>query len=157
MTDSITRFSRRGLALAVALCFLPAATAHADWDLGVRAGYYSDTEEAFLGVEALTQVGPRPLYFNPNVEYVFVDRGSLLTLNGDFHYDFWEEGNWNAWAGAGPAVVFRDFNGRDDTDFGVNLLAGFGMRRGAVRPYLQGKVLIADDTEAVIAVGLRFF
>jgi hypothetical protein len=31
------------------------------------------------------------------------------------------------------------------------------MIRGAVRPYVQGKILVSDETEAVIAFGLRFF
>lgn len=148
----------RALALAAAAALVLPAAAHAEWDAGVRAGYYSDTEEAFLGVEALTNVGASGWYFNPNLEFVFVDPGELFTLNGDFHYDFWSDGDWNAWAGAGPALIFRENRrGDDETDFGVNVIAGLGARRGAVRPYVQGKVLIADETEAVLGVGVRFF
>jgi hypothetical protein len=147
------------LAMALTLAALPAATAEAQWDFGVRGGYYSDVEEAFLGAELLTPIGPGGWYFNPNVEYVFVDPGDLFSINGDFHYDFWQEGSWNAWLGAGPGVIFRDTGRRrgDETDLGLNLLAGIGARQGATRPYLQGKVVFADETEAVLAVGLRFF
>lgn len=145
----------------VALAVLAApAPAEAQVDLDVRAGIYTDVEEAFIGAGILTGVTGN-WYFNPNVEFVFVDPGSLWTLNGDFHYDFARRGNWTFWAGGGPAVIFRDFEnrrGRDDseTDFGANLLAGFGMTRGAVRPYGQFKVILSDDTEAVLALGLRF-
>jgi len=143
--------------LALTLMALPSVV-RADWDAGVRAGYYADTEEPFLGAELLGDVGPRGLYFNPNFEWVLIDDRDLWTLNGDFHYDFSTQGEWSVWAGGGPAIVFRENRrGDEDNDFGANLLAGVGMNRGAVRPYVQGKILLADETEAVIGVGLRFF
>lgn len=145
------------LALAA---FAAPAPVEAQVDFDLRAGVYTDTEEAFIGAGILTGVTGN-WYFNPNVEYVFVDPGSLWTLNGDFHYDFARRGNWTFWAGAGPALIFRDFDDRrrdddSETDFGANLLAGVGMARGAVRPYGQFKVILSDDTEAVLALGLRF-
>ncbi|HEX6201011.1 MAG TPA: hypothetical protein VF150_12155 [Thermoanaerobaculia bacterium] len=160
---------KRLLSAAAAVLALAAfsapAPAEAQIDLDLRAGIYTDVEEAFIGAGILTDVTGN-WYFNPNVEYVFVDPGSLWTLNGDFHYDFLQEGNWSFWAGAGPAIIFRDFDddgrrgrrGDDDseTDFGANLLAGVGMVRGTVRPYGQVKVVLSDDTEAVLAVGVRF-
>ena len=150
-------------AIVALAAVLAPAPAEAQIDLDLRAGIYTDAEEAFIGAGILTDVTGN-WYFNPNVEYVFVDPGSLLTLNGDFHYDFAREGTWSFWAGAGPAIIFRDFGDgrrgrRDDdneTDFGANLLAGVGMVRGAVRPYGQVKVVLSDDTEAVLAVGVRF-
>lgn len=153
------------LTLAAAAAFaIPAAPASAV-DFGVRGGVYDDADSAFVGGELLFQISPR-WYFNPNLEYVFVDDGDLFTLNGDFHYDFDTSGNVAVWAGGGPAVLLIDDDDdrgrrRDDddgdTDFGANLLAGVGMKSGAVRPYLQGKVILADETEAVLAVGIRFF
>jgi hypothetical protein len=41
------------------------------------------------------------------------------------------------------------------TDVGANFLFGVGAR-GDVIPYLQGKLIVSDDTEFVIAFGLRF-
>ncbi len=141
------------------LCLAPSPAA-AEIDPGIRAGIYSDASEAFVGVELLTDITGQ-WYFNPNIEYVFVDNGSLWTLNGDVHYDLQTRSPWAVWLGGGLAVIFSEVDlprGRsvDDTEVGLNLLAGGGAKRGAIRPYLQGKVIIADDTEAVIAVGLRF-
>lgn len=147
-----------GALLVLALIAAPAA---AQVDPDFRAGYYSDTEEAFIGGGILTRM-TGSWYFNPNLEYVFVDPGSLWTLNGDFHYDFARTGDWTFWAGGGPALLFRDFDddrGRgddSDTDFGANLLIGTGLAGGAARPYAQFKVLLADETEAVVAFGVRF-
>jgi hypothetical protein len=150
--------------LAAAAVLLWPGAAEAQWDFGVRGGVYTDAEAGFVGFEGLTQVGRTQWFFNPNVEIAFPDERDLITVNGDFHYDFPTEGNLAVWVGGGPAVIFDDPDDRrrrraddDDTDFGANLIAGIGMKRSGVRPYLQGKVILADETEAVIAVGLRFF
>jgi len=147
------------LAAALALA-VPAGPASAV-DFGVRAGVYDDAGEAFVGGELLFQLAPR-WFFNPNLEYVFVDNGDLITVNGDVHYDLPVDFNGYVWVGGGPALILddRDFPGRrrddDDTDVGFNLLGGVGWRTDGVVPYLQGKVILADETEAVFAFGLRF-
>jgi hypothetical protein len=46
-------------------------------------------------------------------------------------------------------------SGRRDTDLGLNLLFGLGLK-GNVVPYVQGKVIVSDDTEFVIGIGVRF-
>lgn len=153
------------MALALAGLLVPTLAQAQDIDFGVRAGYYSDVEEGFLGVEALRGFGRGGhWFFNPNLEWVFIDGGDYATLNGDVHYDFDTDGPFAVWVGGGPALVYNSFDrprrrGDDDseTDFGFNLLAGIGTaRRMAIRPYLQGKILLSDETEAVIAVGVRF-
>ena len=147
--------------VAIALAPAPAA---ADVDFGVRAGFYDDADSGFVGAELLTGITGR-WFFNPNVEFVLVDDGTLWTLNGDAHYDLPTSSELAFWVGGGPAVIFRDLDpprncprceGVDETDFGLNLLGGVGMKRGGIRPYAQGKVVISDDTEAVLGVGLRF-
>lgn len=153
-------------ALAVACLFLVPAGARAEVDFGVRGGLYSDAEAGFIGGELLWDV-TRQWYFNPNLEYVFVDDGDLWTLNLDFHYDFDTRTPFYVWAGGGPAAIFssvdpprncrRNCDSDDETDLGLNLLGGVGFGKGqALRPYIQGKVVLSDDTEAVLAVGIRF-
>ncbi|HKH49894.1 MAG TPA: hypothetical protein VKM72_35015 [Thermoanaerobaculia bacterium] len=152
--------------LAVAGLLIMPGLAQADVDFGVRGGFYSDADAGFLGGEALIGL-TRAWYFNPNIEYVFVDDGSLWTANADFHYDFPTHSNLAVWAGGGPAVIFssidpprgcRNCDSNDQTDLGLNLLGGVGFsKRGPIRPYVQGKVTLSDNTEAAIAFGLRFY
>ncbi|HVS02331.1 MAG TPA: hypothetical protein VMT16_06135 [Thermoanaerobaculia bacterium] len=153
---TLPRLICRSPILAAAALVLATAPAAADTDFGVRAGVYTDIEEPFVGVELLMPVGRSSWYFNPNLEVVFVDPGDLVTLNIDFHYDFKGTDDLYVWAGGGPAVVFRDTGRDDETDLGANLLAGVGLKNLAFVPYLQGKVLLADETEGVIAIGIRF-
>ena len=151
----MTTSSRFALAAAILLA-VPAA-AQADPRFGVRFGYYTEAEAPFLGAEMLFRVVPE-IYFNPNVEAVFVDDGHYFTINGDFHYDFLSGRRTFAWLGAGLAVINTDPEGsaEGNTDVGLNLLAGIGTRRGRVIPYAQAKVILKSDTEFAIGVGLRF-
>jgi hypothetical protein len=144
-------------AALLALVFLPAAAKAADF--GVRTGFYNEANEGFVGAEALVKMSG-PWFFNPNAEYVFIDNGTLMSVNGDVHYDFDVNGPTYVWAGGGAAVILRDPDvpRRADsrTDLGLNLLAGIGWRTASAVPYLQGKVTLADNNEAALAFGIRF-
>ncbi|MGH9464276.1 MAG: hypothetical protein ACRD0X_01435 [Thermoanaerobaculia bacterium] len=132
--------------------------AAAQWDFGVRGGVYTDESDAFVGVELLHRIGPPQWFFNPNVEWVFLERGDLVTLNADFHYDLLVDAPVDVWVGGGPAILFNNPDrGDDETDAGLNLLVGVGFLPGdAIRPYVQGKIVLSDETEAVLAFGVRF-
>lgn len=156
-SKKLSRILALGLGLA-ALFALAAPPAEAEVQFGVRAGFYTDISEPFIGVDALSRLGASQWYFNPNVEYVLVRDATLLTINGDFHYDF-RTGSPNMffWLGGGPAVIYTSPPGfGSDTELGLNLLAGVGWQAGGMVPYVQGKLVLADNNEAVIAFGLRF-
>ena len=153
----------RPLLLLLTALLVPGAAAAADVDFGIRAGEYTDIGEPFVGVEINYPV-TRDWWFNPNLEYVFVDEGDLLTINGDFHYDFHVDDPLYVWAGGGPALILsdRDDDRRrrddddDETDFGLNVLAGIGFQAGPVVPYAQIKAIVSDENEFVIGFGVRF-
>jgi len=140
------------LALALA-----AAPASAGTMFGVRTGVYSDANAGFLGGEVVTSIAPS-WYFNPNLEVAVNGSHDVVTVNGDFHYDFFEDRPYWVWAGGGPAVVHREFaDNSDRTDLGANFLGGIAWKTASkVSPYLQAKVLISETDEAVLAFGLRF-
>lgn len=129
-------------------------------DFGVRGGLYPDQEDPFLGAEALFGVGQSKRWFgNPNVEHVLADRGDLTTFSFDFHYDLPMSQPYTVWVGAGPTLIHRDDGGpgsTDTTDAGANLVMGVGAKQGEVRPYGQLKLVVADDSQAVLGVGVRF-
>ena len=141
--------------VALVLALASVAPAGARDMFGVRTGFYTDVDKPFIGIEGLFGVG-HSIYFNPNFEYVFLDDPKYMTFNLDFHYDFHTHGRAYVWAGAGLGVLYSDPDvGEGDTDVGLNLLFGVGLK-GNVVPYVQAKVVVADDSVFVIAFGVRF-
>ena len=144
-----------GPVFAIALC--AAGPARSDTSFGVRTGVYTDANAGFLGGEVVTSIASS-WYFNPNLEVAVSGDQDVVTANGDFHYDFFQDRPYWVWAGGGPAVIHREFSDdSDQTDLGVNVLGGIAWKTSSkVSPYLQGKVSISDNDEAVLAFGLRF-
>jgi hypothetical protein len=142
---------------AVAAALVAVAPARSDTNFGVRTGVYTDANAGFLGGEVVTSIAPS-WYFNPNLEVAVSNDRDIVTANGDFHYDFFQDRPYWVWAGGGPAIIHREFaDNSDETDFGANFLGGIAWKTASkVSPYLQGKVTISDDDEAVVAFGLRF-
>lgn len=141
------------LGIAFALTVSPARAA--DQQFGARAGIYTDDSDFFVGVEWLTSLS-HSIYFDPNVEYAFAGH-DFATVNADFHYDFLHDKPYFFWAGAGPALILRhDDPERDDSDWGVNVFAGFGWKRTGCTPYVQVKTLLSNDDSLAVALGVRF-
>lgn len=156
--------------LAYTLCMFAVSTlavltvgsaVYADVDVDVRGGAYTDAEAPFVGAGILTPVGhSKQWFFNPNAEAAFGDDEDVYSANADFHYDVNTDTAWTLWFGAGPALLDRDLDpgvrGDDGLDVGANLLVGGGAKRGDYRPFVQGKVTVSDDSEVVLAAGIRF-
>jgi len=158
MTMRLHRLRAATGSVLAALAVLLAAPAAAQVDVGVRAGGYLEDNDPFVGLELLTQVGASEWFFNPNIEFVFADERDKIAANFDFHYDFPAQKGYYLWAGGGLAVINTEgVGGRDDeTDAGLNVLGGIGWRVEGMTPYAQLKVVLADDSELVAAVGIRF-
>jgi hypothetical protein len=151
-------FSRLLLSAALPLALLSPTSVSADNLMGgVRGGYYFEIDEPFLGVELLVGISDS-IYFNPNFEYVFTDNRDYMTFNFDFHYDFPTHGRSFVWAGAGLGLVYINPENRQesDTEAAANLLLGAGVAADGVIPYIQAKLILKDNTEFALGVGLRF-
>ncbi|MCI0413639.1 hypothetical protein L0222_12670 [bacterium] len=152
------RLTKLFVATLLAGSILVAFNAEAEIKPGIRVGAYFDPTDAFIGGEVLIDI-TRQWWFNPNVEYVFVDGATFLTFNFDVHYDLPTRDVY-VWIGGGPAILYLDPDARrfeDETDFGVNVFAGVGFRTGSrIVPYIQPKVFLSDDSEVSLAFGVRF-
>lgn len=146
--------------LAITISALVSAPAFAqdfgeEWNWGARTGFYLDEGDAFLGVEAATPITDA-LWFNPNIEWVFIDGGDLATINADVTYTLDGDGDVFWWAGAGLAGVYENFAG-SEFDLGFNVLAGAGYIIDDWLVYAQAKALFSDaDDDVAVSVGVRF-
>ncbi len=144
-----------GIAVLFVIFAMPA---QAEIKPGIRTGGYFDSDAFFIGGDILTPIAT-DWYFNPNVEFAFGDRADLVTMNFDVHYDFNTGSNLYVWVGGGPAIIHINPDGPadSDTDFGANIFMGLGFRtRARVVPYVQPKVVLADNSEFSLAFGVRF-
>lgn len=155
----MSRWTKLTTAALVAATMTTMATpGRANVDAEVRGGYYTEAEQGFIGGGFLAGIADT-WDFNPNLEYVFVDGGSLFTVNADIHKDLNPGSGPAFWLGAGPALIVSnpDVPGADtDTNIGLNLIGGIGAKSGSIRPFGQAKYTIADDNELSMAFGLRF-
>jgi hypothetical protein len=142
--------------LALAGAISACTSASADTTFGVRTGVYTDESAGFVGGEVNTSIANN-WSFSPNLEVALTDDQDIVTVNGDFHYDFFQDRPYWVWAGGGPAVIHREIEAdSDDTALGVNFLGGIAWRtKSKAAPYLQGKVTLSDDDEVVLAFGVR--
>jgi hypothetical protein len=146
-------------ALTGALVLLPSAAARAT-DVGVRMGYYFDANAFSIGTELLSPIGDNPgqWYFNPNVELAMGEHRDLAALNADFHYDLDTGSNTAVWVGAGPVCSSSTGMSRTTTPTWIRAEPHSGSRRETrhYRPFVQGKGILSDNSEAALAVGIRF-
>jgi hypothetical protein len=157
-------FNTKAMLLSfLCLCLLLTSIAQAEVKPGIRAGSYFDPNKAAIGGELLMNINDEhTLFFNPNVEYVFLDHADLWAFNFDVHYDMLSAHEpVYFWLGGGPAILYRNPDNellRSDTDFGVNVFAGLGFKIGgsSLVPYIQPKYTFSDNNRFSLAFGLRF-
>ena len=134
------------LAVIASVALSSPAEAQVRW--GVRAGLTDG--EPMIGGEALIPL-PGNFVANPNLEVT----SELLSVNGDFHYDFNIDRRSSFWLGAGVAALIPD---EGDSDLGLSVLAGYGRQHKRVYPYAQVRITSGGDLDdfASVAIGIRF-
>ena len=142
---------------ALALLLAPMLSAA---DFGVRAGRFNDSDEEFVGVEVLFDLGA--INVNPNIEYSLADDITAGTVNVDLTYDIVSIGSITPYLGAGVGLSYVD-DLDTQTDVLGNLIGGVAFKLDRVTPYAQLKYFrVLDDEEGeaaddiALTIGLRF-
>ncbi|MGH7674514.1 MAG: hypothetical protein ACREMV_04505, partial [Gemmatimonadales bacterium] len=119
---------------------------------GAHVGYNFDVEEVVLGAQLSYPITPQVELY-PSFDYYFV-QGSLWSLNLDLKV--------RPPTRAGALYVGGGLNyshageGADRSSTGLNLLAGLeGRRRGSV-PYVEAKLVLADQSAFQLVGGFSF-
>lgn len=161
---SRTQPETRGRAVVIALALLAAAApaAAADPSFGLHAGVWTDDGEPLVGAEVVLPLENPRWAIVPSVEYVPGDRVDRWIVNADGTYELDLDTKADVWVGAGLAILMTDHDHErddesDDTNLGVNLLAGAGIETSSgLYPYVQGKAVISEDSALALVIGLRF-
>ncbi len=134
---------------------ISSAGAQIGLDATLRAGYYTEHHDVFLGTGLKLNI--TTISISPNLEYVFINNGDFYTLNLDGHLNLLSPPATSLWIGLGLARLYLNPDaGTSTRESGMNLLAGFGLKMFPLRPYIQGKYIIADNAQFVIGVGIYF-
>jgi hypothetical protein len=141
--------------LALLAAFGLAAAPACAGPLGFQAsaGYYTETEDAFVG--AGLRVGLGGITVIPNAEWQFPENGSA--------YNVYVDGTLNLlfnmlYAGGGIGWTIVDPENFDsETDTVYDVLAGVGFDAVPLKPFGQVKWVIADGDDPIsISAGIRF-
>ncbi len=135
--------------------------AAADIDFGVRGGYYTDAEEASSApISSCRSRTPVVLQSQHRVRVRRPGRPRDAQPRRPLRPRHRQRRRLRlVGRRAGDHLPRRRRAGRnddDETDLGLNLLGGIGWQLESFVPYFQGKAILADDSEAVLAVGVRF-
>jgi opacity protein-like surface antigen len=146
---------------AVVLAVAPVLSAAG---FGVRAGRYNDSNENFVGAEALVDLGA--ININPNIEYSLADNVTAGTANLDVTFDLINISRATPYIGAGVGLSYVDPEiGNSQTDAVANLIGGVSFNLNYLKPYAQVKyfrVLDNNDNggdaqdDVALTIGLRF-
>jgi len=126
---------------------------------GVRGGVFSEEGEyagPLVGIEGGFPLSSDRLFFNPNVEFAVAD-SFVLTVNGDFIFVLTPRSTAQLWIGAGVGYMDRRaFLRADRSGLVGNLLLGVGMGSSRVRPYVQAKAILGEESHWSFVFGVRF-
>ncbi|MEO8167578.1 MAG: hypothetical protein ABI623_04965 [bacterium] len=152
------KISKLFLVTCAAIAFIGIANNRSDAQVkgDLRVGFFTSGSNASLGAGLVARIAPN-LYLNPMLEYVFINGATGLFMSGDGHYDFHAADNADVWIGGGLGVMYVKVNNFSDTNIGLNLLTGVAFATHAsVYPYFQLKGFLSSNTNAQLAIGLRF-
>lgn len=137
-------------------------------DVGPRLGVdTADIDEVFLGVDGRIGLPTLPVILNPAFDYYFTDSGiNFYQFSANALLDITSGvlPNISPYVGAGLGISsisvevdieFGSFGG-DDTDIGINLLAGGSIEAGGFRPFAQVQFTIGAPDLFTVTLGTLF-
>ncbi len=147
------------------LVLLPAAASAGPFTYyGPHLGFGQGPDQTVIGGQLQWNgVAPR-MAFVPGVDWGFNDISSVLTLNGDFHYQLSHETTWQPYVGMGAEInAFRrtETEGRNrnettttGTDAGGHLILGMATRnRTGGRFFTELKLGLGDSPDMKFLLG----
>lgn len=114
------QWTRTGL-LVLALLATGATSAMAG--IGLQAGMSVDPDDFLIGLHFKGRPLGKAFYLIPNVDAGFGDV-TMFAGNLDAHYEFKTSSKLAPYIGAGASLVWYDFDGGSDTEFGGSLIGG---------------------------------
>jgi hypothetical protein len=139
----------------VLLAAMPTTAAAQHAALGVRAGDNTTYDDALLGVHLQLPIARR-LDFYPSMDVYFPNTGTRLGFNADLRYRFPVESAVQPYVGGGLNWLHRSVNDVNNDDVGASLFGGISTQLGTAYPFMEGRVLLQDNTSFQLSAGVAF-
>lgn len=114
------QWTRTGLFV---LAILATATTSALAGIGLQAGMSVDPDDFLIGLRFRSHPLGESFYLVPNVDAGFGDI-TMIAGNLDAHYHFKTSSKLQPYLGGGASLVWYDFDGGSNTEFGGSVLGG---------------------------------
>jgi hypothetical protein len=157
------KLSLATLALLLTFAFTQTEEATAQNQLGVHVGMNMDHQDMFAGVQGRFQIPNVPLQINPAVETYFIQDQTRLQVDLNALYPFgFDTVLFRPYAGAGLGIQHSAFTPagqtarESDTQYGLNLVFGSVFGAAALRPFAEGRVTVAGDSQVALRGGVLF-
>lgn len=123
--------------------------------VGARLGYDFDSKDMLVSTQVTLPVTSR-LEFYPSIDVYLPEEGTRTGFNGDLKFRMPMLSGPELYVGGGMNVLLRNVNNESDTDVGVKGLLGIETRTGWIHPFLEGRVLMHDESSFQFIGGLNF-
>jgi hypothetical protein len=123
--------------------------------VGPRITYNFDFEEVAIGGQLGLPL-TTALDFYPSLDIFLIDEGSLLGINADLKFRPGTVGMSPLYVGGGLNLSRRSINDRSNTEPGLNLFGGLEARSGSVRPFVELRAILADQSMVQLSGGINF-
>jgi hypothetical protein len=120
---------------------------------GGHLGYSFDTDDLLVGAQLSLPIATQ-LDFYPSFDYYFVD-GSSSVWAVNFDLKFRPQTRYRLWYLGGGLNLLHG-GGGGGTDSHLNLLTGLEDRRGSMRPYIEAKFILGDNTLFQLVGGISW-
>ena len=143
------RWSR---ATIVTLFLLSVAAAPAFAGLGLHLGGSIDPDDFIAGLRFKSHpIQDTGISVVPSAEIGFGDV-TMIDGNLDGHFNFNKGSKWNPYLGAGLTLVWYDFDGGSNTEFGGSILGGFDLNE---KWFFEAKIGLGDVPDWRFVVGFE--
>ena len=150
---------RSCLAFAILVMLPAAASAGSFTYYGPHLGFTQGPDDFLIGGHLQWNgVAPR-VAFVPGLDMAFGNDLSLVTLNGDFHYQLATSTRWQPYVGGGVGLNFTSGGnaGGSDPNAGGHVIVGAAVPNGSgSRFFAELKLGLGDDTDLKALAGWNF-
>jgi hypothetical protein len=152
--NASTASFRWAMAAGLAACLASSAPAQSP-HVGARLGIDFESKDLLVSTQATIPVTSM-LDFYPSIDVYLPEEGTQTGFNGDVRFRLPTNQGPDLYVGGGMNVLLRNIRDESETDVGAKALFGIESRTGWIHPFLEGRLMVNDNSSFQFIGGLNF-